>query len=518
MGDTVRERAQSEEQRIDLISILRDLLRDWWMIVTAGLAGAMLAYMFLAVVYTPRYTSSATLIVSAKGAANAAVSDLSVTSSLAENFSTVLDSAILKKKVQEELGLDSFPGQVEAAVIPETNMLTLRVTAGSPQTAFELIRSILNNYSEITDYAMDNVVLGVLDAPAVPMSASNPMQKDAVVKKAFLAGAALMTALLALLSHFRDNVKNEKEVEQKLDTKLFASVYHEKKYKSLRQALRARVDRRKKSVTILDPTTSFSFVETFKKIRTKLIYRAQKEQSRVILVTSVMENEGKSTVAVNLALALAQKSSRVLLLDGDLRRPAVHKILEMEIRPNQEVGSYLTGKRGFNQLLTWDEKRKLFVIGGRKRYANSTEIISGERTKRLLEVTRRAMDYVVIDSPPMALMADAEVLAEYADLSLLVVKQGVARTRDINDAIDVLENSGSKLLGCIYNDVRTGVFSGRKSWGYGYGYGYGYRYGYGYGRYHRYGYGAYGRYGYGTADLPETGADAADDRQREEQD
>ena len=89
-------------------------------------------------------------------------------------------------------------------------------------------------------------------------------------------------------------------------------------------------------------------------------------------------------------------------------------------------------------------------------------------------------------------MADAEILAEYADVSLLVVRQGTASARSINDTIDMLENGSSELLGCVYNDVKTRVFTGKRVFG-GYGYG-GYKYGYG--RYGRYG---YGRYGYGKS-------------------
>ena len=105
-------------------------------------------------------------------------------------------------------------------------------------------------------------------------------------------------------------------------------------------------------------------------------------------------------------------------------------------------------------------------------------------------------EYIVIDSPPVSLMADAEILAEYADVSLLVVRQSTASARYINDTIDVLDNGHSELLGCVYNDVKTRVFSGKRVFGiYG-----GYKYGYG--RYGRYGYGryGYGRYGYGKYD------------------
>ena len=119
--------------------------------------------------------------------------------------------------------------------------------------------------------------------------------------------------------------------------------------------------------------------------------------------------------------------------------------------------------------------------------------------KNLVKAVQKIADYVVIDSPPTSLMADAEILAEYADVSLLVVRQGMASAGFINDAIDILEDGHSELLGCVYNDVKTGVFSGKKVLG---GYGYGkYRYGkyrFGYGKYHH-GYGNYNQYGYGTA-------------------
>lgn len=475
----------SEDMPLDIYSIIRDILHDWWMVLTAGLVAMMCVYIVLGSGYTPQYTSSATFIVSAKGATNAAASDLSVTKSMADTLEQVLESKILMKKVQEDLGFGSFPARIDAAVIPETNMMTLRVTAGSPELSFRIMKSVLANYTLVTDHVMSTVVLSVLEAPGVPYAPSNPLSVRNVLKKSFWYAAAAMAALLAVFSYLRDNVKNEKQVEAKLDTKLFATVYHEEKYKTLR----AKLKKAKKSVLIDEPIRSFMFVETYKKIRTKLLYKSEKEGCKVLLITSVMENEGKSTVATNIALALAQKNANVMLIDGDLRRPALYKILEKKLQPEQEIGGFLNGKNSLEQVLLKDKDKNLFMIIGSRKYSNSTEMISRDRTRSLLQVIRKKMDYVIIDSPPTSLMADAEVLAEYADMSLLVVKQGVANTKDINDTIDVLENGSSNLLGCIFNDVRTGVFTGKKVWSYGYG---GYHR---YGGYHKYG---YGKYGYGS--------------------
>lgn len=477
---------QNSENPIDIYSILRALVKDWWMILTAGILGAMIAYVMVGSAYTPSYTSSMTFIVSSKGGTNT-LSDLNAANEMTETFSEVLNSRLLKKKVQQELNLGYLPGKISTTVVEGTNLMTLKVSAPSPEHAFKIMKSVLNNYTEITDYVLSTVVLDVLEAPQVPLRPSNPINaRDMMEKYAFIA-MALMVLLLALIDYLKDDIKNVKEVENKLDTKMFAAVYHETKNKSLKSKFKKKS---KKGLLITDPTSSFMFVETYKKIRTKLMYKTKDKKGKTILVTSVMENEGKSTVAVNIALALAQKSGKVVLIEGDMRRPAVYKILENKLNKNQELGEYLNGNIPVDHLLHYDEKSGLYLLIGSKHYEDSTEMISGETMQRLIRGIQKIADYIVIDSPPTSLMADAEILAEYADASLLVVRQGMASARSINDTIDMLESGNSELLGCIYNAVKTGVFTGRrilKKYGYG-----GYKYGYG--RYGKYG---YGRYGYG---------------------
>lgn len=478
---------QNNELPLDIYSIIRALLKDWWMIISAGLVGVILAYIMVNVAYTPSYISSMTFIVSSKGSTNS-LSNLTAANEMAETFSEVLNSRLLKKRVQEELNLSYLPGTISTTVVEGTNLMTLRVSAPSPEHAFKIMKSVLNNYTEITDYVLSNVVLDVLEAPQVPASPSNPVSAMSMMKKYAMIGMMLMAALLALIDYLRDDVKNEREVERKLDTKLFGTIYHEVKNKTLKSKLK----KTKRGLLVTDPTSGFLFVENYKKLRTKIIYKTGKEKGNVILVTSVMENEGKSTVAANIALTLAQKAKKVVLIDGDMRRPAAYKILRKQVEKDQEFSEFLKGNIAIGNVLQYDPESGLHLLIGSKHCPNSTELISGKAMKTVMDALRQFADYVVIDSPPTSLMADAEILAEYADVSLLVVRQGTASARSINDTIDMLENGSSELLGCVYNDVKTRVFTGKRVFG-GYGYG-GYKYGYG--RYGRYG---YGRYGYGKS-------------------
>lgn len=482
MSENSRGLIQNDELPVDIFSIIRALLKDWWMILTAGLVGVICAFILADAAYTPVYTSSMTFLVSSRGSTSN-LSNLSVASGMAETFSEVLNSRLLRQRVQADLDLEYMPGEIETTVVEGTNLMTLRVSASTPEYSFKIMKSIMEHYSEITDYVMSNVVLEVLEQPEVPMAPSNPISANDMMRNYGLIAMGLMALLLAVIDYLRDNVKNEKEVEKKLDTALFATIYHEEKNRTLRSKLK----KTKMGLLLTDPTNSFLFVETYKKIRTKLMYKAGQKDSKVILVTSVMENEGKSTVAVNIAMALVQKSERVILVDGDMRRPASYKILHKKLTKGQEIGEYLNGRVPLDDILQKDSETGLYMMLGSRPYPNSTEMVSGSAMRNLMKAAKSIADYVVIDSPPTSLMADAEVLAEYADVSLLVVRQGMANVRELNDTIDMLDNSSSELLGCIFNDVKTGVFSGKKVWG-GYG---------GYGGYKKYG---YAKYGYGKTE------------------
>ena len=475
MQENSKNTLQNTDLPIDIFSIIRALIKDWWMILTAGIIGAMIAYMMVGSAYTPEYMSSMTFIVSAKGSASS-ISDLNAANEMAETFSEVLNSRLMKKMVQQELGLDYLPGEIATSVVEGTNLMNLKVSAPSPEHAFKIMKSVLNNYSEITDYVLSNVVLDVLESPEVPMAPSNPVSASDMMKKYAIIGIGLMAALLAVIDYLKDDIKNEKEVEQKLDTTLLGTVYHEVKNKTIKSKLQ----NTKKALLVTDPTSTFVFVQTYKKLRTKLMYKTNHETGKIILVTSVMENEGKSTVAANIALTLAQKSHKVLLVDGDMRRPAAYKILEKTLKPEQELGEYLNGNISAKDIFHYDETTKISLLIGSKRYSNSTEMVSGERMRNILAAAKEFADYIVIDSPPTSLMVDAEILAEYADVSILVVRQGMASAGSINDTIDVLENGHSEFLGCIYNDVKTGIFSGKRALGLYGGYQYIYeKYGYG---------------------------------------
>lgn len=481
-------------------SIFRDIRRNAWMIVMAMLTAAMGSYVALHLIIRPTFTSSATIVVSAKTNSDSAYSDLRMSSAMTNAFTEVLGSDLLKEKVAEDLGVLEFPGKLKVEVIPETNLLALSTTAYSPQEAFDLMQSVIRVYPTISDYVYSNAMLDVISHPAMPEEATNFVPDGIVIQLSVLASLILMTLLLGLMSFLKDTVKTETAFRNKVDAKLMAVVHHEKKYAAVHSALFGKKD--KSSILISNPIVSFSFVETFHKICTKIEYASVNQGCHSILVTGVTENEGKSTVASNIALSLAQKGYAVALIDADFRKPAQYKIFEKEVPPDQEVGICLLGGcRDARRIAYYDEKTGIYMLFGTKKYSNSAELSASEAMSKMLEQCKEFVDFVILDTPPMMLVADTEGLNDLVDASVLVVRQDVPFTSDINDAADVLRQSKGVFLGCIFNDAP--VTSVLPAAGYGHYDHYGH-----YGKY-GYGYGKYGKYGKGSSAATEQGVAVA---------
>ncbi len=476
-------------EEMDLYSVVRDVLRNLWVIILGAIAVGLVVNYIARTEFKSTYSTTTTFVVTSKTGGNYTYNNLQAASTMAESFSNILNSNLLKKKVCQDLNVDSFDAVMKAGVVSDTNLLTLRITSDTPKNVYRITRSVMKNIVELTGFVSNDMVMEVLQEPTVPTRPDGGYSgRSRMVNSSILAGAAFSLAF-AYLSFRKTTIRDEKDLENRLDAHSLGMLYHDGKLTSLSDKLLRR-KRHKLLITELD--ARFEFVERFKKISTLISTQARKREAKVILVTSVMEHEGKSTVSSNLALSLAQQSHQVLLIDGDLRRPTLNRLfLEEGEQTEVSLARLLLGKTTLMKAMRYDEKRGVYLLLNDKNYSNSTDIVSSENMARLLDVARKAFDFIIIDSPPMSLMADAEVLADKSDLSILVIKYDTIPAEDLNDAIDSLKDCKAHFAGCILNDVHTLPGERRTVVGYG-GYGH---YGH-YGNYGKYGkYGAYGRYG-----------------------
>lgn len=458
-------------RQIDITSIIKDVLRQWWVILLLAISVSLFADIWVCSTYEPQYKTTTTLAVTAKGMNSNVYKNLTSTKELASRFSQVLDSAVLKKTIVKELGMDEYDVTTSVEQIPETNLLTMTVTAGSAMETYRVMQSILENYNTVSDYVIENVILEVIQPALIPAAPINSSDEDRIIKLSFLVSAAFFGLCFAAISFIRDTVKNETEFSQKIDAKLLGTVYHEKK-------ARFRFDKKAKDASMLiqSPLRSFRFVEANKMAASRIRSHMDRKGAKTLLITSVMENEGKSTVAANIALALAQEGKKVMLIDCDFRKPAQYKIFKVSDDETVNLPEILKkGETLGNVISKWEGG--LYAIFNSAASSSMDKYLGNGVLDKILGFCRTKMDYILIDTSPMALVSETEELAQKSDASVLVVRQDTVLTKDINDAIDALNNTNGKVLGCIFNDATPGFAGSRSHYGYGSRYGYGGYYG-----------------------------------------
>lgn len=447
----------------DPIVLLRDVAKRWLVIVLVSLMVGTGSYIITDSQYKPVYQTKTTFVVTTRSSTNTVYSNLSSTSNLASVFTELLNSSILRKTIVQEMGVASFHGTIDTTVIPNTNLITMSVTDSDPRMAFLATRAIIEHHEELTYQVLDDIQLEVLQNPVVPTAPVNRSGASTQMKRMMILAALATAVLLAVMSYLQDVVRSATEVREKLECDYLGEIPHENKFKTLSAYIR----NQKSSILMTNPVTGFRFVESIRKLRRRV--EQHMGNAKVLMVTSLLENEGKSTVAVNLALALEQKKQRVLLIDCDLRKPACHKVLEQE-KFSFGVNNVLHDNADLSDCFLRYRDTDMYMLLAKKGERNTGDLIVSPRMETMLSWARQNFDYVVMDLPPMSVAADAEGMADLADASLLVVRQNTAFAPELNNAIGNLEKHRAKLLGCVLNNVYSTQLSSGQSYGYG-GYG-----------------------------------------------
>lgn len=192
--------------------------------------------------------------------------------------------------------------------------------------------------------------------------------------------------------------------------------------------------------------------EQFRTIRTNISFSSPHQDIKTILVTSSISSEGKSTNAANIGVVFAQEGKRVLLVDADMRKPALHIIFK--VANTRGLSTVLARKEIFSDVICDTSVEGLFVIPSGPLPPNPAELLSSKTMEAFMEDVKKDFDIIIFDAPPVLTLSDAQILSNKCEGTLLIVNSGVVDEADVLKAKASLNSSKAKILGVVLNNFK----------------------------------------------------------------
>lgn len=483
------------------------LLRRRWLLIAVPVIGSIVVSLGLAIRETPTYSASAEILVEPRNAD--AVFGTQVASLSQRAIATelrVVEGQRVREQVRTDLGSESLPPPISARANGSADTLTVTLTSTDPASAERLANAYAQAYVDVRrQQAVDQLLaassevrsaIEELDRQIARLDQDDPERTELIVQAAGfrttldqievdaalrsggatiirsadrptepisprpvrsmsiagLVGLVIGITIAFAVDLFDDRVRSEDDLER-----------------ASRQAVLARVpkmptgDGRPLALTRPDHPAA----EVFRSLRTSIQFLGLDRPMRVIQVTSALPGEGKTTLATNLAVVLAQAGHSVAMVDADLRRPRVHQVFD--VPSDDGVTSMLLSRFAPEAGTTLEPPvgASLTVFSSGPIPSNPSEMLSSLRMGDLLDVMAEHYDYVVVDSPPVLNVTDAIALSRWVHGVVVVAQAGRTNGSDIGETIESLERVSAPVLGAVLNQAKS---NGMGPYGFG-GYG-----------------------------------------------
>ena len=474
---------KNDEIEIDLTRLFDALIKKAWLIGLVAIICAVATLVTTVLFVAPKYESSAMFYVNNSSLSVGDVdfsissSDISASKSLVKTYIVILNTRETLNDVIDYAGVKLTYAQVKAMItadaVDSTEVFRVTVTSEDPIEAEKIADAI----SYILPKRIANIIQGttaaVVDSAVLPTSSSSPSYtKNTMI--GFAAGLMVMVAIIVVMTLLDNTIREEEDINQCSKHPILAAVPDmEAQTKSgthygygAKKTQAEDVEEAKRIGILFGGDVPFVALESYKLLRTKLQFSfAGDEGCRVVGITSALSGEGKSLTAINLAYSLSELGKRVILIDGDMRRPTVAKKLHISKEPG--LSNCLTGQRDLANLVQYcgiaGNEKAFRVITSGQNPPNPVELLSSAKMGVMIDTLRKHYDYVIVDLPPVTEVTDVLAVANKLDGILLVVRQNFCNRHALNAAVRQLAFVDAKVLGVVFNviaDQRRGY--GRK--------------------------------------------------------
>ncbi|MFF2451830.1 polysaccharide biosynthesis tyrosine autokinase [Isoptericola sp. NPDC058082] len=429
----------------DYLLVLR---KRWVTIVLAVMVGLGLG-IALSLAATPRYQTSSQAFVSLRdvGSANELVAGGTFTAQRVASYSALVTSPRVLQPVIEDLGLqdsvETLGARVTAEAPPDTVLITITVTDTSPESAAQTadaiassLATVVSDLEKAPESSSSPVEISTVRQAVIPESPASPRVSLNLALGVIL-GAVVGVGTAVIRELFDTRIRTQAEVEELTGLSVIGSIAFDED--AVTRPL------------IVQESPQSPRAEAFRRLRTNLQFLEVDDDSRAFVVTSALPGEGKSTTAINLAIALADAGTRVVLVDGDLRRPSLSRYMGLE--GTVGLTTALIGQVTVEDAVQRWGDLNLNVLASGQVPPNPSELLGSVQMAHVIGELKDRYDVVLIDSAPLVPVTDGAILARLTGGSILVAGVGELHRAHLQEAIASLRKAGARIMGVVMNRV-----------------------------------------------------------------
>lgn len=488
-NETNRMANQQEQETKSLAEIIGSFAKAfsklWWIAILLMALIGFLGYYRYKTSYVPMYQSEVTFSITSPeydGPDETYTDNNQLASILSVSFNYLINNEVFYEIIKNDLELSYVPSTITVEAVENTNIISIKATGTDAELNGKVIDSVINNYSEVVEFVLGETKLTILEQPTGSDHAINAYEPvNATVKYGFI---GFVLGLLPSIAYafFVRTIESKEDIEKYLSVICFGAL----------PVVNISKKDHKYKLSILNKAIGFRYLEAMRTITSRCERELEKNKRKVILVTSTQEGEGKSTFAINLAYSLSKLQKKVMLIDGNLRKPDLRNRIDPDLikadLENYSMEQFLNREIKSSRAIANIKDTRVILLAPNKPVKASVDCLNSSDMEQFITEGRDVVDYIIIDAPACSGVSDAAVWAKYSDGVVYVVKEDCAKVNKILDTIQEFSYTRVPIVGCVLNGT-----AGRLKLSYGYGYGKHYG-SYSYGAYYS-GYGGYGSYG-----------------------
>lgn len=433
-------------------------LRRRWLVIVSFFVLSLIIVSIYSLFVTPKYASSTRLFVSAdKSSSTEAYAGTAFVTQQMASYAQLANSRELMTRVVDKTGVnvspDQLAGQISAVATPLQVLMRITVTDTNATRAQQLASTTADELVKLIEEIENKGGTQTVKATVVdPASFSTiPVSPNWTLNLAVAGVLGLVIGIgIALIRDLMDNsIKNATDITKDHDLPVMASVAYDKSIS------------KEQSVAEFDTPRA----EAFRMLRTNLQFLDIDVHMKSLLITSPLPQDGKTSTAVNLAVAVAQTGRRVLIVDGDLRRPSVASMLGLP--GNVGLTNVLVGQTDLHTALQHDSRTGVTVLASGPLPPNPSEILQSQATHELFRRLENTFDLMIVDAPPLLPLADPAVLSVEVDGVILVIRHSKTTREQLRQSVERLQSVGARVFGVVANmtPARGSRFYGYETYG-----------------------------------------------------